>query len=131
MEAWTTIAARVIAMLLLLFVALFAVRLLVPGVQVTEYREVPIGESGSPSVERVYYRPYPGAVGYLGLAGLAAFGLIHRKLLPLAWLSVVLLTGWSIMWLFSSGAAFLPVDGLLLVLLIIITVTWHRPSTVK
>jgi len=118
-------------MVLLLGVVLVAVRLLVPGEQITEYQEVPIGEAGPPPVEPVYYRPYPGAVGYLGLAGLAALGLINRKLLPLAWLSVVLLTGWSIMWLFSSGAAFLPVDGLLLVLLIIITVTWRKSSTVR
>lgn len=124
--AWTTVTARVAAILLLLLVALFGARLLVPGVQITEYREVPIGESGLPQIERVYFRPYPGGVGYLGLAGLAVLSLINRKLLPLAWMSVILLTGWSIMWLFSSGAAILPVDGLLLVLLTVITITWHR-----
>ena len=123
---WTTVTARDAAILLLLLVALFGARLIVPGVQITEYREVPIGESGPPQIERVYFRPYPGGVGYLGLAGLAALSLINRKLLPLAWMSILLLTGWSIMWLFSSGATILPVDGLLLVLLTLITITRQR-----
>src|SRR5574341_610616 len=128
-EAWTSVTARVVAVSLLLLAAFFGGRLLVPGVQITEYREVPIGESGPPQIERVYFRPYPGGVGYLGLAGLAALSLINRKLLPLAWMGVLLLTGWSIMWLFSSGAAILPVDGLLLVFLTIITITRHRASS--
>ena len=130
-RAWVTVAARVISILLLLALALWAIRLLAPGVQSVEYQEVPLGQSGLPQVAHIYYQPYPGAVGYVGFAVLAALGLIVRKWLPLAWLGILLLTGWSSMWLFSSGAAALPVAGVLVILLLILTFVWQRPHPVE
>jgi hypothetical protein len=120
-------AARLGMLLLLAAIALFAMRLLAPGIQITEYREATIGEAGPLQAARVYRQPYAGAAGYLAFAALMAPGLVRREWLPLAWLGLIALTGWSAMWLFSSGAAILPFDGVLALMLLVLRLLW-RPA---
>jgi hypothetical protein len=102
--------------------------LLIFGIPITSYRELPEGFQGAPYLRSTYSQPYPAAAVYLGLTGLAAIGLIKQKWLWLAWLGVTLLTMWSVLWLSSSGAALLPADGILFILLAVATRTWPKPN---
>jgi hypothetical protein len=120
--------ARAGALAVLAYVALVALWLLVFGLPITSYQELPEGFQGAPYLRSTYSQPYPAAAVYLGLTGLAVIGLIRRKWLWLAWLSVALITMWSALWLFSSGAALLLANGILIVLLAVITRTWIKPG---
>ena len=104
----------VAAIILATLVALSAAQLLISGQPLTGVQETPLGSSPSPTYST--YAPYPPAVIPLFSAGLLLSGLFVRKLLPLAWVGNFLLIAFSTVFLFSSGAAFLPVALLLLVL---------------
>jgi len=95
---------------------------------ITSYQELPEGLEGTPYLRSTCRQAYPAAAVYLGLTALAVIGLIKRKWLWLAWLGVALLTMWSALWLFSSGAGLLPANGILIVLLAVVTRTWPKPS---
>ena len=87
---------------------------------------MPEGFQGAPYLHNTYSQPYPAAAVYLALAGFAMIGLIRRAWLRLAWLSVALMVLWSVIWLFSSGAALLPVEVILIALMVLITRTWSK-----
>jgi hypothetical protein len=121
-------ASRLAAYVLLLWIAGMAVPLVVTGILWTGVSEtVTVGEEPVRS-EQAFYQPYPAAWGYLVSGGLIAIGLSRRKWLPVAWVGVIGLTLWSGVWLFSSGAAFLPLAGVTILLLAIISTTWPRPE---
>ena len=123
---WIATLARVGAFIVLVYVALYALWLLIFGLPITSYREVPEGFQGAPYLSSTYSQPYPAAAVYLTAAGFAMIGLIRRDWLRLAWLSVALMVLWSVLRLFSTGAALLPVEGILIALMILITRTWSR-----
>jgi hypothetical protein len=120
--------ARLAAFVLLLWIAVMAVPLVVTGIRWTGVSETVIVGEAPVRSEQVFYKPYPPAWGYLASCGVIAIGLSRRKWLPLAWLGTIALTFWSGMWLFSSGAAFLPLAGLLILLLAIISTMWPGPA---
>jgi len=107
-------------------VALFAAYRLIVGLPLTVVPEVPEGTSTPPTVVAVTYAPYPAAAIPLGATLLLIGGLLTRKLW-VVWTGWVILTGFSALFLFSSGAALLPAVALLLVLLVIVTVNWLLP----
>jgi hypothetical protein len=126
--------SRGIAFLLALAVISLALFLLVRGVQITELPEEPLVSSQSLLTElpglspSEYFKIYWPAVVYL-LGGLGIIlGLTRQDLLPAAWISWILLSIWSVLYLFSSGAALLPLDLGLLVCLILVTITWRPPE---
>jgi hypothetical protein len=121
-------SARLAAYILLLWIAVMAVPLLVTGLQWAGVSETVTSGEEPVRSEQVFYQPYPAAWGYLLSGGVIAVGLSRRKWLPLAWLGAIALTIWSGMWLFSSGAAFLPLAGLIILLLAIISTTWPNPE---
>ncbi len=106
-------------MLIAILIAIYAVRLLVVGQQLTVvqevgYREVPRAEAEA----TIEYVPYPAAVVPLLAAVSFLFGLFARRR-AVAWTSLVVLLAFSAVFLFSSGAALLPAIGLMLILLAI------------
>jgi hypothetical protein len=119
-------ACRLAAVLLLLAIAVTALKLLMPGVPTTEYRETPLGQSGLPQLERIYQQPYSGAWGYLAFGITTALGLMRRNWLPLAWVGALGLAFSSSAWLFSSGAAILPLA--VVVITLVLLVTWESPK---
>jgi hypothetical protein len=126
--------SRGVAFLLALAVISLALFLLVRGVQVTTLPEEPLVSSQSLLAEwpgplsSDYFKIYWPAVVYL-LSGLGIIlGLTRQELLPAAWISWILLSIWSVLYLFSSGAALLPLDLGLLVCLILVTITWKPPE---
>lgn len=120
------ILARISAFTLLVYVALYALWLLIWGLPITSYQEVPEGFQGAPYLSSTYSQPYPAAAIYLVTAGSAMVGLVRYDWLRLAWLSIALMVLWSVLRLFSSGAALLPVEGSLIVLMVLITRTWSK-----
>jgi hypothetical protein len=126
--------SRGVAFLLALAVISLALFLLVRGVQVTALPEEPLISSQSLLTELPglsssdYFKIYWPAVVYL-LGGLGIIlGLTRQELLPAAWISWILLSIWSVLYLFSSGAALLPLDLGLLVCLILVTISWKPPE---
>jgi len=113
-------AATVAAILLAAGVALYALFVLlvgVPGIVVGE------GEvTGS-----VRYFPHPAAVVPLLATAILLGGLLTRKLL-IAWIGFAILSTFSVLFLFSIGGGLLPMTGLLLILLTIITISRRNAS---
>ena len=122
-RSWLPTLARVGAFIVLMYVALYALWLLIWGLPITSYKEVPEGFQGAPYLSSTYSQPYPTAAIYLATAGFAMIGLMRHDWLRFAWLSIAIMVLWSVIWLFSSGAALLPVEGILLVLMALITYT--------
>jgi hypothetical protein len=117
---WIQRIARLAATILTLWVAYFAVRLLIVG-----QKFISVGESElppSPILHQVYFKPYPLAYGYLPAILLLLVGLWVPKRSWLAWIGWAWLGLWSWALLFSSGAALIPAVVLLLVCLMILLV---------
>lgn len=114
--------ATIVAILLGAVVVIFTLRLLILGQAVTIVTEIPITVDSQeiPSVASVEYVPYPAAIVPLIAVALLLSGLTMRKQLLIAWIGLAILFAFSVLFLFSSGAALLPVAGLLLILLTII-----------
>jgi len=121
---WLTIVnvATALAILLAIAVAVHAIRLLIVGQAWTVVSEVPLSEATqeAPEVASVEHGPYPAAAVPLLAATVLLAGLLTRQM-PLAWIGMMGLLVFSVLFLFSSGAMLLPVVGLLLILLSIIT----------
>jgi hypothetical protein len=109
-------AVLILAILLTVYIALQALRWLVVGQAVTTVAEVASPQQPV-QVVSVTYVPYPAAAIPLLAAGLLLSGLFARKWLRMAWVGVATLLLFSVLFLFSSGAAFLPATFVLLVLL--------------
>jgi hypothetical protein len=121
-----TTAATALTILLASAVVLFALRLLIIGVPLTVVPAVPEGTQELPEVVDTKYMPYPFAVVPLIAMILFIGGLLTRRLL-ISWIGWTILGIFSVLFLFSSGAALLPAVGVLLILLIIISYTRGHP----
>lgn len=118
LKSWLVNTALVLAILLLLVVVAFAVLLLVRGVSYTVVAESP-GPQGGERIQETIYGPYPAAILPLLGALLCLLALWRRKL-ALAWAGLAILIVFSLLFLFSSGAALLPIVGALLILFAIL-----------
>lgn len=126
--------ARGVAILIALAVISLALYLIVRGAEITAVPEAPLVPAQDSARELFellptsYFRIYWPAVVYL-LGGLGIIlGLTRHEFLPAAWISWILLSIWSVLYLFSSGAALLPLDLGILVCLILLTITWKPPE---
>jgi len=106
-------ASSIVAVLLTVAVASYALRLLVVGKRLLVFQEGEI--SGS-----VQYARDPAAVVPLLASALLIAGLATRKL-TLAWVGLVVLLAFAGLFLFGIGGGLLPATGLLLMLLIVIS----------
>lgn len=116
-------AATAGAILLIAAVAFYALRLLIVGEAWTVVPEVSITEAlkqAPRGIVRFSPTTRPVVVPLLAAAMLLA-GLLTRKLV-IAWIGLAVLFLFSALFLFSIGAGLLPMAGLLLILLTIITV---------
>lgn len=120
-------AATALAILLAGAVALFALQLLIVGVPLTVVPEIPAGTQELPGVVSVEYAPYPFAMVPLMAMILFIGGLLTQKLLA-GWVGWAILTLFTVLFLFSSGAALLPAVVILLVLLTIISYARRQPG---
>lgn len=113
---WITIITSLIS----LYVATYAIRLLVIGEKRTTVIETPMTEGASqlPNIDTLEYIPYPVALIPLLASLLLLCGLLIKKL-PIAWIGMTILSGFSLLFLFSSGAALLPWVAILLCLLVL------------
>ena len=111
------LTARILAILLTIVIFVVATLLLFVQQSVEVMKEVPLGYEGVPPVEQILSERYKPAAGYLAASVLLLIGLVGKKLMPLAWVGIVFLIIWSVLFLFSSGAAFLPAAGILIILL--------------
>lgn len=111
-------SALVVSIVLAIVVALYALFLLANGQQVIVVQEVPEGNMPPYGITTFESAPYPAAVIPLGAAIFLLGGLLTKKLW-IAWIGLGVLLTFSILFLFSSGAAFLPIAGILLILIII------------
>lgn len=96
--------------------------------QVEVVKEVPFSYEGLPPVGRILYERYKPAAGYLAASASLLLGLVAKKLMPLAWVGIAFLIVWSVLFLFSSGAAFLPAAGILLLLLVLVHYSYLRAN---
>lgn len=112
------IVTTTFACLISLYVAAYAIRLLIIGEQRTTVVETPITEGIShlPNVTAVEYVPYPVALIPLVAALLLLGGLLIRKS-PIAWIGLAILIAFSLLFLYSSGGVLLPWVAILLGLL--------------
>jgi len=113
-------AATAAAILLAAGMAIYALFLLLVGVPGTVVREGEVTRS-------VRYFPHPAAVVPLLATAILLGGLLTRKLL-IAWIGFAILSTFSVLFLFSIGGGLLPMTGLLLVLLTIITISRRNAS---
>ena len=118
--------AWMLAILLTIVIVVVSTVLLFVPQPVEVVQEVPQGYEGALPVERILYERYRPAAGYLAASALLLLGLLVKKILPLAWVGIVFLIIWSVLFLFSSGAAFLPVAGILIVLLGVVQYSYLR-----
>ncbi len=114
----------IIAILLAAVAALFAVNLLIVGQQWIGVQEIPQG-SNQQQVGTVSTEFYPPAIPML-LSALALIGGLVARKLWVAWLGWVGLMVLSGLFLFSSGAALVPIDVVLLILLTVLTLMRRR-----
>lgn len=122
------LTARILAILLTIVISVVATFLLFVQQPVEVVKEVPLGYEGVPPVGQILYERYKPAVIYLAASALLLLGLVVKKLMPLAWIGIVFLIIWSVLFLFSSGAAFLPVAGILLILLGVVQYSYLRAN---
>lgn len=129
-ESLVVKGATLIAILLAVVVALYALFLLLVGEQRTVVpAEIPISGAAQnvPQVSRVEYVPFPPAVVPLLASAMLLMGLLTRKLL-VAWIGLAVLGVFAGLFLFGNGGILLPAVGLLLILLIIISLSRRRPA---
>ena len=122
------LTARSLAILLTVLISVGAALLLFVPQSVEVVKEVPLGYEGVPPVERILYESYKPAAGYLAASALLLLGLAVKKLMPLAWAGIVFLIIWSVLFLFSSGAAFLPAIGILILFLGVVQYSYLRAN---
>lgn len=124
----------VIAISLTILVILFSTYLLIMGQKVTGYYDQSpedIAQGVLPTVIESY-QPYPGAILPLMSSVLLLFGLIKReKYFFLAWIGLAFLLASSALLMFSSGGIFLPIAGLLLICLLLITIMQRKENLKK
>jgi hypothetical protein len=119
-------AITALAILLAGAVALFALQLLIVGVPLTVVTEIPEGTQELPMMNIEYAPYFPGVVPLVAMI-LFIGGLLTQKLW-VGWLGWAMLIIFSLLFLFSSGAALLPAVGVLLVLLTIISYARRQPD---
>jgi len=108
-------------------VALYALFLLLVGVPGTVVYEVPITTVPEPGIRgSMQFSPAPQALVAILAAGAILVGLLTRKMI-IAWIGLLILFVFSILFLFGVGGGLLPVAGLLMILLAIIQ--WNRSKT--
>ena len=124
--------AAAIALLLAAAIAIIAIRMLAIGQSWTVVSEIPLSEAseGISQPATIEYTPYPAAGFPLLGAALLIVGLLTHKL-AVAWGGLAILITFSVLFLFSSGAALLPIVGLLLILLVIIQRGGQRTAPLK
>ncbi len=110
----------IIATVITLLVAYYAVQLLLVGQKILSVTEGSPGSQISQLPYQVYYTPYPLAYGYLPAILLLRVGVWLRKWSLIAWIGWVWLGLWSWALLFSSGAAMIPALGILLICMIML-----------
>jgi hypothetical protein len=120
------LTARILAILLTVVISVGSALLLFVPQPVEVVKEVPLGYEGVLPVERILNEGYKPAAGYLAASALLLLGLVVKKLIPLAWIGIVFLIIWSVLFLFSSGAAFLPAAGILILLLGVVQYSYLR-----
>lgn len=113
-----------LAILLTAIAALFSANLLITGIHLPTIQEIPEG-SNKPPAETVETVPYPPAIPMLVSSLVLLGGLLARKLW-IAWAGWAVLGILSGVYLFSSGAALVPIDLLLLLSLIALTLLKRR-----
>lgn len=116
--------ATVLVLFLAGAVALFALYQLINGISLSIVSET---SNSSPSAPQVLpsRAPYPAAVIPLA-ATLVLIGGVLTQRLAAAWLGLITLIVFSGLFLFSSGAALLPIAGVLFVLLLVISALRRR-----
>ena len=122
------LTARILAILLTIVISVVATFLLIVQQPVEVVKEVPLGYEGVPPVEQILYERYKPAAIYIAASALLLLGLVVKKLMPLAWIGIVFLIIWSVLFLFSSGAAFLPAAGILIILLAVVQYSYLRAN---
>jgi len=111
----------VVVIFLAAVVALDGLFLATVGVPGTVIREVPLTKVPEKAQESLQFSPAPqGLVAFLSAIMLIG-GLLTRKL-AIAWLALAVLFVFSTLFLFGVGGGFLPVAGLLLIFLSIVTI---------
>lgn len=121
LKVWITNATTAVAIFLAAVVALYGLFLVIAGVPGTVIREVSITEVPEKVQESPQFSPSPQGLVFLLSAAILISGLLMRKL-RIAWLGMVILLVFSMLFLFGVGGGILPIDGLLLILLSIVTV---------
>ncbi len=119
------------AIVLTIIVALLASYLLIVGQKWTGYyAQSPedIAQGVQPT-EIISYETYYPAIFPLASSVMLLIGIIRRKnLIVLAWAGLIFLLIFSALFLFSSGAGFLPIAALILAFLVAITI-FQRKET--
>jgi hypothetical protein len=109
-----------VAILLAAGVALYGLFLAIVGVPGAVIREVSITEVPEKVQESLLFSPAPQGLVALLSAAMLMSGLLMRRL-TIAWLGLVILLVFSMLFLFGVGGGFLPIGGLLLLLLSVVT----------
>ena len=116
----------ILAILLTMVAALFTANLLIGGIPLTTIQETP-GGSTQGQTGTVNSVPYPAAVPMFLAALVLIGGLLGRKLW-IAWVGLAALSLLSGLFLFSSGDTLVPLDLILLILLIALTILRRRSA---
>ncbi len=114
-------ATTAVAIFLAAVVALYGLFLAIAGVPGTVIREVSITEVPEKVQGSLQFSPSPQGLVILLSAAMLISGLLMRKL-TIAWLGLVILLVFSMLFLFGVGGGLLPIAGLLLISLSIVTV---------
>lgn len=110
--------ATAAAIVLAAAVALLGLYVAVVG-NPTRYIEQIVTQEGTITTDSMVRYHYIAGFFYTLAAGMIVGGLLYGKL-RIAWYGLTFLSVISVLFVFSSGAALLPVDAILLILLIII-----------
>ncbi len=116
-----TNAITAVAIFLAAGVALYGLFLSIVGVPGTSIPEVSLTDIPEKVQESPQFSPAPQGLVALLSAVMLISGLLMRKL-TIAWLGLVILLVFSMLFLFGVGGGFLPIAGLLLILLSVVTV---------
>jgi len=110
---------RILAILVIIAIFILAAYLFFINQPVTVVAEVPIDMDGEIPLTYTRFERYEPAIGYLIAAIILFMGLLIKRVKFLAWIGFILLVAWSFLFLFSSGAAFLLLAGLLFILMVL------------
>jgi len=116
-----TNATTAVAIFLAAGVALYGLFLAIVGVPGTSIPEVSLTDVPEKVQKSLQFSPAPQGLVALLSAAMLISGLLMRKL-TIAWLGLVILLVFSMLFLFGVGGGFLPIAGLLLILLSVVTV---------